>query len=127
MKSSFSINLGVQVLYKCEKGVSDNWENENKNERGPGEGQVISEIGEKDGMTQDECRIKCEKDGAYAFNWKADRPQGCRCYGKKAAGSINIDNTANWLYCKKLGKVICQGNSYTYIRKYLIQLIRLSS
>ena len=114
-KFSFSINLGIQVLYKCEKGVSDNWKKENENERGPEEGQVLSEIVERDGMTQDECRIKCEKDGAYAFNWKADRPQGCRCYGKKAALSINIDNTANWLYCKKTGKVIGIGNSYTYI------------
>ena len=114
-KFSFSINLEIQVQYQCEKGVSDKWKNELDNERGPGIGQVISEIMMKqdEQMKQDECRIKCEKDGAHAFNWKVDRPQGCRCYGKLATESIKIDKTFNWSYCKKSGKVIGIGYGYT--------------
>ena len=98
--------------YHCVRGVSTRWENEYHNARGYFEGQVIVE--RTDEYThRDECRNRCESDGAAAYNWETSGNHRCRCYGKLAVENIYIDGRGSedrkWLFCKMQGIILLKS------------------
>ena len=75
-------------------------------------------------LSEGACIRACEHAKADAYNWQANgfefatknrKLNGCRCYGKVATRSIEIDNKPDWVFCKKKGKLICIGYSLTSV------------
>ena len=92
--------FGASRDYTCVDGQSPHWSTENSAARGVQPGQVVWA---GSAVAKEGCQIRCDREGASAFNVDTDpsNPE-CRCYSAAAAAAITpSDWPLGWIFCSE--------------------------